>query len=82
MPLSSIYRNSHSKISLQYLHMRTVSVFFVYVQLSYTDEGLGVTLRRDVTKSQMLSGAIQTDADVNRGATYSVGCLSFGGFHK
>jgi len=45
----------------------------LYFQLSYTDEGLGVTLRRDVTKSQMLSGAIQTDADVNRGATYSVG---------
>ena len=42
-------------------------------QLTYTEEGMGVTLRRDVKKLQMLAGAVETDADVNKGATYSVG---------
>ena len=34
---------------------------------------MGVTLRRDVKTPQMLAGAIQSDADINKGATYSVG---------
>ena len=32
-----------------------------------------MTLRRDVRTHQMLAGAVQTDADINKGATYSVG---------
>ncbi|KAI0217501.1 hypothetical protein LSAT2_030719 [Lamellibrachia satsuma] len=46
-------------------------VVFRDFQLSYSEEGLGVTMRRDVRTSQMLSGAIQTVADVNRAAQYS-----------
>ena len=37
---------------------------------------MGITLRRDATQNQMLSGAIQIDADVNKEAQYSVSCIS------
>ncbi|KAI0215917.1 hypothetical protein LSAT2_032052 [Lamellibrachia satsuma] len=46
-------------------------VAFQDYQLGYTGEGLSVTLRRDVQKARMLSGALQADADVESGGTYS-----------
>ena len=41
-------------------------------QLHYTEEGLRVSLRRDVRNTRMSSGALQADADVETGGNYSV----------
>ena len=42
---------------------------------------MSVTLRRDVQKARMLSGALQADADVESGGTYSVSTMSLIGRH-
>ena len=42
---------------------------------------MSVTLRRDVQKAWMLSGALQADADVESGGTYSVSEISLADRH-
>ena len=54
------------------LHYTAVCHVLCCYQLHYTDEGLRVSLRRDVRNARMSSGALQADADVETGGKYSV----------
>ena len=50
-----------------------VHVHYRLLQLSYSDDGLGVTMRRDVRNNQMATGAVQMNADITLGGNYTVG---------
>ena len=54
----------------------TTCIFYLWSQLDYTRKGLSVSLRRDVQKAWMLSSALQADADVESGGTYSESAMS------
>ena len=55
-----------------HLHYTAVCDVLCCCQLHYTEEGLRVSLRRDVRNVRMSSGALQADADVETGGKYSV----------
>ena len=42
------------------------------LQLSYSDDGLAVTMRRDVRNNRMATGAVQMGADISLGGNYTV----------